>query len=266
MKATNLLTTFSLACVLAILLPACTGPKPPSIDEVQDFARYFEEENATGTFVLYDLEANLYQIHDIARARKQFIPASTFKIPNSLIALETGALADTSTVLVWDGQERTIASWNRDHSMTTAFPNSVVWFYQEAARRIGEEQMQDYLNRMGYGNRNIGGGIDVFWLTGDLRISALEQIDLLVRLSKHDLPFSTSTIEAVKGIMIEEQEEAYVLRAKTGWAGSVGWYVGYIEHEEGDYFFALNIDMDRMEQAASRKSIARSIMHDLDLL
>ena len=266
MSATNFLRRYSLACLLALLLAACTEPKSPVFDEVQEFARYFEEESATGTFVLYDLETNLYQVHDITRARKQFIPASTFKIPNSLIALETGALADTSTVLPWDGQERMIAAWNRDHSMTTAFPNSVVWFYQEAARRIGEERMQDYMNRMGYGNRNIEGGIDVFWLTGDLRISAMEQIDLLVRLSKDDLPFSKSTLEAVKGIMIEEKEHGYVLRAKTGWAGSVGWYVGYIEREGGDYFFALNMDMDRMEQAASRKSIARSIMHDLDLL
>lgn len=248
------------------MLPACIGPKGPLFEEGQDFARYFEEERAVGTFVLYDPESNRYRIHDIDRAKEPFIPASTFKIANSLIALETGAVPDTSTVLSWDGQERSISSWNRDHSMTTAFPNSVVWFYQELARRIGEERMQDYVNRMSYGNSNIDGGIDLFWLTGNLRISAMEQVDLLVRLSKDDLPFSKSTLDAVKDIMIEERGEEYVLRAKTGWAGEVGWYVGYIERGEQSYYFALNIDMDRMEQAASRKDIAKAIMKDLGLL
>lgn len=247
-------------------LTGCLDAKDPVIEEREDFSSYFEKERAVGTFVLYDLQKNHYLVYDLERARQPFIPASTFKIVNSLIALETGAIADTSTIIAWDGQERNIASWNRDHSITTAFPNSVVWFYQELARRIGVERMQDYIDRMGYGNGDIGGGIDLFWLNGNLRISAMEQVELLVRLSQDDLPFSAYTIQAVKDIMVEERGADYLLRAKTGWDGDIGWYVGYIERAAQYYFFALNLNMDRMEQAASRKIIARSIMRDLGLL
>ncbi len=255
-----------ITAIFTFTLAGCLDSKGPVIEERADLSSYFEKEGAVGTIVLYDLQKNHYLVHDLERARQPFIPASTFKIANSLIALETGAIADTSTLISWDGQEPNIASWNRDHSMTTAFPNSVVWFYQELARRIVEALMQDYIGRMGYGNRVMGGRIVLLWLTGNLRISAMEQIDLLVRLRNDELPFSKSTLEAVRGIMIEERGGDYVLRAKTGWAGDIGWYVGYIERAEQYYFFALNINMDRMEQAASRKSIARSILRDLDLL
>lgn len=234
--------------------------------EPVDLGRYFEEADIEGTFVLYDLQENDTLSHNRERAEQAFVPASTFKIPNSLIALETGVIPDTSTVLEWDGQEREFDVWNRDHSMTTAFRNSVVWYYQEVARRVGEERMQNFISRMHYGNENIGGGIDQFWLTGDLRITPLDQIDFLVRLYNNDLPFSPETLEKVKGIMVEEETDNGVLRAKTGWEGSVGWYVGYVEHEGQPYFFALNADIDSLEQAAERRRITKAILSDRGLL
>ena len=251
----------------ALVAGGCASSSEAQLIEREDFGHYFQEEGLTGTFVLYDLEANRYLVYNAPRAQERFLPASTFKIVNSLIALETGSIADTSVVLAWDGRDRGSAAWNRDHSMTTAFRNSVVWYYQEAARRIGEERMQDYVRRIDYGNKDIGGGIDLFWLNGDLRISALEQIDLLVRLYKDELPFSDETLDAVKGIMVEEREEDYVLRSKTGWASAtdIGWYVGYLEHDGRPYFFALNMDMERIEQAPLRKEIVRAILSDLDL-
>ena len=262
----------ALLFALALLASACVNSQSSHLArdarliEREDFGRYFQEEDVRGTFVLYDLRSDRFLVHDSERARKRFIPASTFKIVNSLIALETGSIADTSTVLKWDGQEREVAAWNRDHSMTTAFRSSVVWYYQKAARRIGEDRMRDYVHRVEYGNSDIEGGIDQFWLSGDLRISAVEQVDLLVRLYRGELPFREQTHEAVKGIMVEERSEDYVLRSKTGWAQDVGWYVGYVERAGRPYFFALNIDMEHVEQAPLRKRIARAILRDLGLI
>lgn len=235
----------------------------------EEMGLHFKDRGINGTFVLYDLHADRYYIHNPERAVERFIPASTFKIVNSLIALETGVIADTSTVLRWDGQHREVGSWNRDHSMKSAFHNSVVWYYQELARRAGENKMREMVSQIGYGNNNIGGGIDQFWLTGDLRINAYEQVDFLVRLYKNDLPFSERIIDMVRNLMIEERTDEYVLHAKTGWArrspADIGWYVGYVESNGRPYFFALNIDIKDAEQAAERKRITRAILTDLEI-
>ncbi|MEM1096434.1 MAG: class D beta-lactamase [Bacteroidota bacterium] len=253
--------------------PAPTGDSAedalPPAQEHAAFARHFEEHGVTGTFALYDPAESQLLVHNAVRAEERYIPASTYKIPNSLIALETGVLADTMAVIAWDGQERSFDAWNRDHTLATAFEFSVVWFHQEAARRIGQERMQHAVRDAGYGNADIGGGIDVFWLTGNLRISALEQIDFLQRLHEERLPFAEETLHLVKGIMVEERGANYVLRAKTGWATdphNVGWYVGYVVKHEQPYYFALNIDMTEMAQASARRDIAKAILRGLDLL
>ena len=281
-KSSTVQIAFFLA--IAILVGACASSENTNsanssatalsrqFAEREDFGRYFQEEGVIGTLLIYDLKADRFLVHNSKRAQEGFIPASTFKIANSMIALETGSMADTSTVLEWDGKERGVEVWNQDHSMTTAFRNSVVWYYQEAARRIGENRMQNYVRRMNYGNADIGGAaIDQFWLEGDLRISASEQIDLLRKLYRSDLPFSEETLAKVKGIMVEERGqtdsgERYVLRSKTGWAQEIGWYVGYVESGGRPYFFALNMDMPNVEQAPIRKRIVRAALNALGLI
>ncbi|MEM6645936.1 MAG: class D beta-lactamase [Bacteroidota bacterium] len=263
--------------VAAVLCAACQpSPAPsaaedtwPPAQERADFARHFEERGVTGTFALYNPAENRLLVHNAERAEQPYIPASTYKIPNSLIALETGVIADTTSVIAWDGEDRSIDAWNRDHMLATAFEFSVVWFYQEVARRIGEERMQQAVHAANYGNANIGGGIDVFWLTGDLRISALEQIDFLQRLHEERLPFAERTMRLVKGIMVEERGGDYVLRAKTGWAidpHNIGWYVGYVVKGNQPYYFSLNIDMTEMAQASARRDIAKAVLRELELL
>ncbi|GAB5519110.1 MAG: OXA-48 family carbapenem-hydrolyzing class D beta-lactamase OXA-54 [Rhodothermales bacterium] len=250
-------------------LPEEPAPESPTVEERTDFAQHFEEHGVTGTFALYDPSTNRMFVHDAVRAEQRFIPASTYKIPNSLIALETGVVEDTTTVLPWDGQARSFDAWNRDHTLATAFEFSTVWFYQEVARRIGAARMQQALEEADYGNANIGGGIDLFWLTGDLRISAFEQIAFLQQLHEEQLPFAERTQHLVKGIMVEERGTGYVLRGKTGWAtGShnVGWYVGYVVKNDQPHYFALNIDMTEMAQAPARREIAKAILRNLGLL
>jgi beta-lactamase class D len=192
------------------------------------------------------------------------------KIFNSLVALETEAVSDTSAIFEWDGTERSIPNWNRDQTLATAFENSAVWVYQDIARRIGEDRMLAHIQRAGYGNQDIGGGIDLFWLTGQLRISPMEQIDLLRTLHERTAPFSERTMDLVEGIMVEERGANYVLYGKSGLAdgdpADVGWYVGYVVRGDTTYYFALQMDVTRPDHIAARRTIARSILADLGIL
>jgi beta-lactamase class D len=141
------------------------------------------------------------------------------------------------------------------------------------ARRIGQGPMQHYVDVANYGNRNIAGGLDHFWLDGMLRITAKDQIDLLVKLYRNQLPFSARAISIVKDILINEKADNYTLRAKTGWVGlgdrsvpQIGWWVGYVERGTRAYFFAMNIDIKKDEDAAARMTITRNILHEMKII
>ena len=253
---------FSVLFVAACELFSCR----PQWQVREDFAKYFNNAGVEGGFVLYDLKHDKYLVHDLARSTRGYIPASTFKLFNALVALETGVIRDENEVLKWDGVRRDVAAWNQDHSLRTGFKVSAVWFYQELARRIGAERMQQYVNLAGYGNRDTSGGLELFWLTGGLRITPAEQIDFLVRLYQNKLPFSQKTMDLVKDIAIFEQGEGYVLRAKTGWAGKIGWFVGYVEREARAYFFALNIEIKKDKDTMARIDITKNILRDLNVI
>ncbi len=238
--------------------------------ERDDLGKHFKSAGVEGTFVLYDAQQGGYLAYDRTRADSGFVPASTFKILNALIALETRAVEDENETIKWDGVIRGFDAWNQDHNLRSAVRYSAVWFFQEIARRIGEARMWHYVQAAEYGNTNIDGGIDRFWLDGELRISAIEQIQFLRKLYDNNLPFSDSTIDVVKHILIVEEKEAYTLRAKTGWAdldtGGIGWWVGYVERGDDIYFFATNIDIHSDEDAAARVAVTRAILRDLGII
>ena len=157
----------------------------------EGLARRFFDLGTEGTFVAYKVDDYLMIASDKVRSGEGKLPASTFKIPNSLIALETGVVQDPDKdVFKWDGVKRDIEAWNKDHTLRSAIAVSAVPVYQEIARRIGQERMQKYVDLFEYGNRDIGGGIDQFWLTGNLRIDPVEQIDFVDRLRRGVLPVS----------------------------------------------------------------------------
>lgn len=222
------------------------GLPPHTTKERPEFARYFEEQGAVGAFVLYDERRERLIQYNPERSRQGFPPASTFKILNALIALETGVVSPDE-VVPWDGVVRIgWDKWQQDHTLRSAFQYSVLWFYQEMARRVGRERMQFYVDAVGYGNRILGDQIDTFWLDGSLRITPVQQVALLRRLYHNDLPFSPQTMAIVRDIMVMEETDAYVLRGKTGWTivdgVNHGWMVGYVEREEDVYFFATNVE------------------------
>lgn len=248
-------------------MPGSPLPRPAPAAR-PDLARHFAAFGAEGAFVLYDRSAGTYVRHNPERARRGFLPASTFKILNSLIALETGVLRDEHEVIRWDGMDRG-EWWNGDMDMTRAFSRSAVWFYQEVARRVGEARMREWVERSGYGNRDTSGGIDRFWLEGALRISAEEQVDFLRRLHAGDLPFGARSMEIVRRVMLIEEKDGLVLRGKTGWAHvdgtHYGWLVGWVEKGRDVYFFATQIEtrQEGFEMRRAPQEITRGILGEL---
>lgn len=238
-----------------------------------DWAVLFDEAGATGTLLIHAERDDAWYVHDAERARSMYSPASTFKVFNALVALETGVLADEYEVIRWDGVKRWLSVWNRDHSLASAMRYSVVWFYQDIARRIGQKQMDEWLAQVDYGNRDSGGGIDKFWLKGGaLEISAIQQVAFIERLARGELPFAAKVQEAVRRITLVEDAADYHLHAKTGWAArgdqavDIGWYVGWVERGGARWFFALNIDLPDDSYLPKRLSITRRALSSLGAL
>ena len=257
--------------VLVIGLLLCVPVSMNAQKTVPDtLGRFFNAEGVDGTFLLYDLQTTRSTGYRPDRWDSAYIPASTFKIFNALVSLETGVIQDEQTVVAWDRIERPVAEWNRDHTLATAFPVSAVWFYQELARRVGTERMQMFLDTVGYGNRTMGGPVDMFWLDGGLRITPRQQVEFLVRLFRNDLPFALRTMALVRQIMVQEKTPLYTLRAKTGWSDAVkpeiGWYVGYVEREEGVFFFATALQIKKPRDLKARVEVTKTILRRLGLI
>lgn len=256
---------------LILVLLTFASIYPQKIEERSDLEKYFNEFSHEGCFVMFDLQKDSYIKYNSNRCRERFIPASTFKIFNSLVGLETGAVKDEFEVFKWDSVKRFYDKWNQDIDMVNAFKYSAVWYYQELARKIGAEKMQKYISENNYGNEDISGGIDKFWLDGGIRISADEQIELLIKLYYNKLKFSKRSMDVLKRIMIYEETKEYTIRAKTGWAirveDQIGWFVGYVEKGNDVYFFALNIQTTNPEEGfVSRKEITFNILKELGIL
>jgi beta-lactamase class D len=258
---------------LLLLLTAACGLLDRSplqrLDE-QAIDAIFAARQVEGCLVLYDMKRDQWLSYRPERVEQRFIPASTYKIPHTLIALETGALRDSNEVIPWDSVPRFVPAWNRDHRLRTAFYHSVVPFYQEVARRVGRDRMQYWLERLAYGNQTPDGEIDSFWLNGGLRISAREQIEFLRRLYHNELPCTQETLDILKDIFIREQTNQYVLRAKSGWASEVepqiGWYVGWLERGEEVILFAENLDIRKAEDRQAREEIIRTVFRQTGLM
>lgn len=245
----------------------------PRVIEHPEFGAVFDSLQVKGSFLLYDSSAGEYHTFDSARCRQGFLPASTFKIPNSLISLETGALRDTSEVLRWDSLPRAIEAWNRDHTLRTAFQTSCVPCFQQLAHRVGVERMRYYTQLTGYGNMVIDtNSIADFWLEGPSAISQYQQIDFLRRLQAGTLPFRAENQAIVRDIMLVEETPQYRIRAKTGWAvvgrQNIGWWVGWLERNDHVYFFATNIEAPDTapDFGEKRQAVTRELLRRLQLL
>jgi beta-lactamase class D len=265
----------SLAAAVAVSSRASAVKGAPH-DVRRGLAKRFADEGTTGTFAALKADGDLLIVSDEDRAERAILPASTFKIPNSIIALETGVVSDPDRdVFKWDGVKRAFPGWNQDHTLRSAIAASAVPVYQEIARKIAPERMQQYVDAFDYGNRNIGGGIDRFWLTGDLRISPLQQIRFLDKLRRGALPASKRAQDLTCDILPVTKSGNSLIRAKTGLVGmddrtvtdsgksSVGWLVGWAETGSAQTVFALNLDIREPRHAAARMPLAEKFLADI---
>lgn len=256
----------------ALTLTACTVAMSTSAAHAElvvrdDLKRVFDNAGVSGTFVLMDISADRTYVVDPARAARRIHPASTFKIPNSLIAFDTGAVRDDHEVLPYGGKPQPYKHWEHDMALPEAIRLSAVPIYQEVARRVGPERMQAYVDAFDYGNRQIGSVIDQFWLRGPLEISAFEEARFTSRLALRQLPVKPRTWDIVHRMLLIEQQGDAALYAKTGVATEyqpeIGWWVGWVERAGRVYAFALNIDMPREGDMAKRIPLGKQLMQAL---
>lgn len=249
----------------AAVLPLAGASHAAETVERDDLLSVFREKGLTGCFALVDAQTGRRTLVGAARSRQRFVPASTFKIPNSLIAFETGVVRDADEVLPYGGGPVAVPAWGRDMSLREAMPISNVPIFQEVARRVGLARYRDWLARLDYGNRDPGTVVDRFWLDGPLRISALEEAAFNARLGTRALPASQRAQTLVHDIIRIESRGGATLHAKTGWyvqrgQTSIGWWSGWVERSSQIRAFTLNMDMPQMAMAPLRLEIGRNLL------
>lgn len=241
-----------------------------ALAEDQAIAKLFADTQMNGTMLISSLHSGQTFIHNENRANHRFPVASTFKILNTLIALEEKAISGKDVLLKWDGHHYNLPAWNHDQTLETAFKISCVWCFQELARRIGSEKYRHYLHQLAYGELREPFEETTFWLDGSLKISAREQVEFLKKVYQRTLPFSTSSYDTLRQIMLVEQTPTFTIRAKTGWATKetpqIGWYVGYIETLNDVWFFATNIDTRNEKDLPMRQQLTRKALQEKGII
>jgi len=253
----------SIVGVAIVLVTLALARGPARAEEDAAITRLLTDAGLIGTIVLASADGTREYVANPGRAAMGMLPASTFKIPNTLIALAEGVVHEQD-VFKWDGRDKGMAAWNQDHTLATAFRTSCVWCYQELARRVGQAVYERYLAALQYGNQRPGPTLTTFWLEGDLRISALEQIAFLRRVYAQAPVIPPSAYAVLRRIMVVEETPTHVLRGKTGWTrrpdGEHGWFVGYVEGSAGTWFFATNLEIGLSAIAGQREQLVRDAL------
>jgi len=258
---------YRLRLIIAVMCAlALAGCSVNNVKKDESLKKIFDFEGVDGCFALYDNGRGEFTLYNLNRDTTRYLPASTFKIVNSLIAIETGRVRDDSTIIPWDGIVRDYADWNQNLSLATAFKLSSVPHFQQIARWIGRDTMQHWLDTLAYGNHKIGNRVDSFWLDNSLKISPDEQLGLVKKLYFHQLPFQKRSQDIVKNMMLQEANTLYELSYKTGWGHTpdnhaLGWTVGWIIENNHPYFFVLNIES--VNPQANIPSIRKNVLEKI---
>ena len=256
--------------IAAIVIVTIAGCSLNNVKQDEALKKAFDFHHVDGCFTLFDNGRGQFTLYNLKRDTTRYLPASTFKIVNSLIAIETGRVRDDSTVIPWDGIVRDYADWNQNLSLARAFKYSSVPHFQQIARWIGRDTMKYWLDTLAYGNMRIGSHIDSFWLDNSLKISPDEELGLVKKLFFHQLPFQKRTQDIVKSMMLQEANTQYQISYKTGWGHtedghSIGWVVGWIVENSHPYFFVLNLESPdpKADIPSIRKDILEKTLRQL---
>ena len=233
-----------------------------------DFSKYFGKYE--GSFVLYDLRNDVWSIHDIKHATLRVAPDSTYKIYDALFGLEEGVITPQDSFIAWNGENYPFEAWNADQTLQSAMASSVNWYFQSVDEQLGTTSVYDYIKEIGYGNENISGDFSTYWMESSLKISPIEQVELLTQLQNNNFGFAPENINAVKDSICLSSSDAGTFYGKTG-TGRVdgqdvnGWFIGYIETADNTYFFATNIGADSDATGGNATEITMSILSDMNI-
>lgn len=241
-----------------------TQKKISTIDVSEQFGTY------TGSFVLYDLENNHWFINDREQAVTRVAPDSTYKIYDSLFALDAGIISPEDSQIKWDHTNYPFEAWNSDQTLPSALNASVNWYFQSLDSQLGKKSLQSYVKTIGYGNENISGNLSSYWMESTLKISPVEQVELLTALYQNGLPFAPESIQTVKDAICLSSSSIGTFYGKTG-TGRIngqdvnGWFIGFLETQNKTWFFATNIKADQSATGSSAVEITMSILSDLHI-
>ena len=233
-----------------------------------DFSKYFGKYE--GSFVLYDLRNDVWSIHDIKHATLRVAPDSTYKIYDALFGLEEGVITPQDSFIAWNGENYPFEAWNADQTLQSAMASSVNWYFQSVDEQLGTTSVYDYIKEIGYGNKNMSGDFSTYWMESSLKISPIEQVELLTQLQNNNFGFAPENINAVKDSICLSSSDAGTFYGKTG-TGRVdgqdvnGWFIGYIETADNTYFFATNISADSDATGGNATEITMSILSDMNI-
>ena len=233
-----------------------------------DLSTYFGEYE--GSFVLYDLENDAWSIHDMEHSTLRVAPNSTYKIYDALFGLEEDIITPENSFIAWDGKNYPFDTWNTDQTLQSAMSNSVNWYFQSLNEQLGVHSVNKYIQQIKYGNENMSGNFSSYWMESSLKISPIEQVELLTKLQNNSFSCAPENINAVKDSICISSSDAGSFYGKTG-TGRVngqdvnGWFIGYIETADNTYFFATNIGADSDATGGNATEITMSILSDMNI-
>ena len=259
---------FAIILGVAVVFGASPASVAGEIVQKDALRETITQSGVEGAFAGYDVNADRTFFVNTSRAQQRFSPASTFKIANSLIALETGVVRDENEIIPYRSDDPPfMKEWTRDMSMREAIKLSNVPIYQELARRIGKARYHEWQTRLPYGNEATGANLERFWLDDSLKISAVEEVHFVAALAQRKLPLSIRAQEIVRDILKYETIGDHTIYAKTGWCRAcqpqIGWWVGWVERGGRIFAFALNIDITNPKDLDKRIPIAKAILSKL---
>ena len=241
------------------------------------FGHIYDNLGVKGSSTIYDYKNKKWILTDAKDSEIPTLPASTFKIPHSLILLEYRAIKDENEIYRWDGEQKShfgfpFKIWEQDTDLKTAYRNSTIWFFVKASQRLTRKKYKNLLKKIGYGNNDLSKEGYDFWNYGNFAISPKNQVEFLIDLYENKLPFSQENMEKVKQLMISEDQVNYIFRDKTGWTRihgkDIGWWVGYLTTSENVYFFATRltkaIDEENPNFFNARKQVTKQILKELN--
>ncbi len=223
-----------------------------------------------GSFVLYDMAQDTWNIYDMDRAALRVSPDSTYKIYDALIGLEAGVITPEVSTMEWNRELYPFQEWNADQTLQSAMSASVNWYFQEIDKQLGTSAIDRYIREIRYGNENTKGGLSSYWMESSLKISPIEQVELLRKLYENNLGFGIQNVNAVKDSILLSSSEAGNLYGKTG-TGCIdgkdvnGWFVGYVEAPDNTWFFAANIAANDDASGNSAAEITQHILSKINI-